>query len=161
MRTILGLVLLNLALLCICKAASFNQYALTKFNDFSKTPLNKESIQIGGRLDERHIAYLAEAGFKSLLSVVVFSTNDTVYNGVTGPFPSTDYEMLLAQENGMTGKYYASSFTVQAAQDISDIIDLLPKPVYIHCHVGFTASLFTQLHLYLKKEIMPADIYTN
>ncbi|RYH31156.1 hypothetical protein EON65_03320 [archaeon] len=136
MRTLLGIFLLNLAVLCFGQAASFNQYALTKFNDFSKTPANKESIHIGGRLDDRHIAYLAEAGYKSLLSVVVFSTNDTVYNGVEGLFPSTDYEMSLIQAQGMIGKFYASTFTVQAAQDISNIIDQLPKPLYIHCHVS-------------------------
>jgi len=142
-------------------SATFNPFSLTKYNDFSKVPANNESILTGGRLIERHLAYLQQAEFLSLLSVVVFPTNDTVYNDVIGKFPSTDYEMSLATSYGLTSKYIASSLTVDSAKEVSAIIDSLPKPLYIHCHVGYTANLFTQMHLYLKGYIQANEIYSH
>ena len=115
---------------------SFNPAALSKYNDFAKTPLNPETIQTGGRLIERHLQYLAQAGFKSILSVVEFTTNDTVYNGVSGSFPASAYEMSLAASYGLSGKYVASQLTPDYANSISAIIDDMPKPLYIHCHVS-------------------------
>lgn len=131
---------------------TFSTTALSKYNHFAKTPLNDELIQTGGRLIERHIGYLYEAGFKSILSTVVFTTNDTVYNGVTGNFPATEYEMSIAESYGLTGKYYASSFTVDAAKAVSKLIDEMPKPVYIHCHVSLSVkfeNLGLAIHLFL------------
>jgi protein tyrosine phosphatase (PTP) superfamily phosphohydrolase (DUF442 family) len=154
----IGLVLLWTSIYTV---AEFNPYSLSKLNSFSKTPLITDFIQIGGRLIERHISYLAEAGFKSLLSVVSFPSNDTIYNGVDGTFPSSDYEMTLAQTYGLSSKYVASSFTIDSAKTISDMISKFPKPLYVHCHVGFTASLFVQLHLYLQGEALASDIYPN
>lgn len=144
-----------------CQSATFNENALTKFNVFVKTPLNKEQIQTGGRLVERHISYLAEAGFKSILSVVQFATNDSEYNGVVGSFPSSDYEVVLAEANGLQAKNIAASFTVDSAKAVSALIDELPKPLYVHCHVGYMANLFTQLHLYLENSVLAGDIYPN
>eukprot|EP01033_Poteriospumella_lacustris_P014028 gene14028-10025_t len=40
-------------------------------------------------------------------------------------------------------------------------MDSLPRPLYVHCHVGYMANLFTQLHLYLKGAILSSDIYPN
>lgn len=142
-------------------AATFNQNTLNKFNDFVKTPSTQFAVQTGGRLIERHLSYLSQAGFKSLLSVVVFSTNDTVYNGVSGSFPSSDYEIQLAKANGIQATYYASSLTVDSAKAINDIILSLPKPLYIHCHVGWTANLFYQTHLYLNGYVTGEEIYSN
>jgi hypothetical protein len=114
----------------------FNPNSLTKFNDFDKAPKNNEKIQTGGRLIERHLGYLSEAGFKGVLSVVQFPTNDTVYNGVSGNFPSSDYEMSLVGSYGMKGKYFVSTLTVESANAISKLIDEMPKPLYVHCHVS-------------------------
>jgi protein tyrosine phosphatase (PTP) superfamily phosphohydrolase (DUF442 family) len=115
-------------------AGTWNPLALSKYNVFAKTPT--EEIQIGGRLIERHIGYLAEAGYKSILSIVEFSSNDTFFNGVEGNFPSSAYEMQLAESYGLSAKYVVSSLTVDSAKSISQIISDLPKPLFVHCHVS-------------------------
>lgn len=131
-------VLLCGAVTAVVSAATFNANALTKFNVFVKTPADTDGIiHTGGRLIERHLAYLQEAGYQGLLSVVAFPTNDTVYNGVEGAFPSSDYEMVLASSHGLSAKYVASSLTLESALEISGIMDSLPRPLYVHCHVRF------------------------
>lgn len=119
-------------------STTFNANALTKFNVFVKTPTSpQEIIQTGGRLIERHIGYLPEAGFQGLLSVVYFASNDTLYNGVPGDFPSSDYEVSLANSYGMKARYVVANFTVESAKEVSAIMDSLPRPLYVHCHVSF------------------------
>lgn len=121
---------------------TFNSNSLSKFNDFVKVPYPKELVQTGGRLIERHLGYLYEAGFNSVLSIVVFATNDTVYNDMTGSFPSSDYEMSILASYGLSGRYLPSSLTVESANEISKIIDEMPKPLYLHCHVGASTTTF-------------------
>lgn len=119
-------------------AATFNVNSLTKYNVFVKTPQSPaEIIQTGGRLIERHLAYLQEAGFQGLMSVVYFPTNDTIYNGVVGDFPSSDYELSLANSYGMKARYVVANFTVESAKEVSAVMDSLPRPLYVHCHVSF------------------------
>ena len=136
----LGVVVLA-SLLAVVAGGSFNDNSLSKYNVFVKTPQNAGEIQTGGRLIERHVSYLQEAGFQGLLSVVYFPTNDTVYNGVPGDFPSSDYEMALAANLGVTGKYIVANFSVESAKEISAVMDSLPRPLYVHCHVGLIANL--------------------
>lgn len=125
--------------------ATFNVNSLSKYNVFVKTPQSSEIIQTGGRLIERHVAYLQEAGFKGIMSVVFFPSNDTLYNGVVGNFPSSDYEMTLASNYGIKGRYVAANFTVESAKEVSAIMDSLPRPLYVHCHVSF---IFQVLHFF-------------
>ncbi len=166
---VLAMVVLVALSAFLCEAGNFNPNDLGKFNDFVKTPHSdsptataaSETIHTGGRLIERHLQYLAEAGYKSVLSVVQFATNDTVYNGVAGNFPASDYEMQLLSSYGLQGKYLASSFTVESATAISQIMDEMPKPLYVHCHVGYTANVFTQLHFYMNKQITSDEIYSH
>lgn len=128
------------ASLLVISVQSEVQASLNSYNHFLKYPLS--SIQTGGRLTERQIAYIAQDGYKSLFSVVEFTTNDTSFNGVNGSFPSTEYEMSLAKGYGMTAQYYVSSLTAQSAYAIADIIKSLPTPVFIHCHVGLSFTFF-------------------
>jgi protein tyrosine phosphatase (PTP) superfamily phosphohydrolase (DUF442 family) len=127
--------LLLLAGLFVGNVLADQPVSLNGYNHFLKYPLG--TIQTGGRLTERQIAYIAQDGYKSLFSLVQFATNDTSFNGVDGPYPSTDYEMSIAKGYGMTATYYVSSLTAQSAYDISKIIDTLPAPVFIHCHVSW------------------------
>lgn len=127
-------IMLSQALLCASE-----QKSLSSLNHFLKVPT--DTIQTGGRLAERQLGYIAQNGYKSLLSVVQFATNDTSFNGVDGSFPSTDYEMSIAKGYGLEAQYVVSSLTAESAYQISDIIKSLPQPVYIHCHVS---SLPTQ-----------------
>ena len=131
-NSIAFLIVLAQALLCASQ-----QKSLTSLNHFLKVPT--DSIQTGGRLAERQLAYIAQNGYKSLFSIVQFATNDTSFNGVDGTFPSTDYEMSLAKGYGMEAKYVVSSMTRESAYEISNIIKGLPQPVYMHCHVSFSA----------------------
>ena len=116
------------------------QSSLNGMNHFLKTPVS--AIQTGGRLTERQLGYIAQDGYKSILSVVEFATNDTSFNGVNGSYPSTEYEMSIAKSYGMEAKYVISSLTPQSAYAISDIIKTLPSPVFIHCHVKCIFILF-------------------
>ena len=120
----------------IALVASEQPASLNGYNNFVKTPSG--SIQTGGRLTERQIAYIAQDGYKSYLSVVEFPTNDTSFNGVEGPFPSTEYEMTIAQGLGMNAKYVVSNLTAESAYVITDIIKGMEQPLYIHCHVSFS-----------------------
>jgi protein tyrosine phosphatase (PTP) superfamily phosphohydrolase (DUF442 family) len=114
--------------------SSEEQASLNSYNHFLKVPTSY--IQTGGRLTERQLAYIAQDGYKSLFSVVQFTTNDTSFNGVNGSYPSTDYEMSIAQGYGMTAKYVVSTLTAESAYEIAAIIKELPQPVFIHCHVS-------------------------
>ncbi len=125
---------------------SFSANRLNGFNHFVKTPKNSESIETGGRLIERHLGYLYEAGFNSVLSIVEFTTNDTTYNGVSGNFPSSEYEISIVKSYGMDGKYTASALTAESVKTISDIITQMEKPLYLHCHVSSFHSLSFSLH---------------
>ena len=120
--------------LCQTLLCFAEQKSLTSLNQFLKVPT--DSIQTGGRLAERQLGYIAQSGYKSLLSVVQFTTNDTSFNGVDGSFPSTDYEMSIAKSYGLQAQYVVSSLTAESAYQIADIIKSLPQPVYIHCHVS-------------------------
>ena len=66
---------------------SFNWPILSKYDHFAKRQIN--AIRAGGRLIERHISYLQAAGYKSILSVVNFTTTDSEFKGVAGSWPST------------------------------------------------------------------------
>lgn len=123
---------------------SFSTSRLGSYNHFVKSPQNGELIQTGGRLIERHLGYLLEAGFKSVLSISEFSTNDTIYNGVPGSYPSSGYEMSIVEGYGMKGKTVPSALTVDSAKEVSEVISEMEKPLYIHCHVSdkFFFSLF-------------------
>jgi hypothetical protein len=49
----------------------------------------------------------------------------------------------------MVGTYFdfgADTFTVGAVKAFSAAITGLPSPIYVHCHVGWSADLFAQLH---------------
>jgi hypothetical protein len=119
--------------------------SLTSLNHFLKTP--STSIQTGGRLTERQIAYIAQNGYRSLLSVVQFTTNDTSFNGVNGTYPSTDYEMTIAESYGMAAKYVVTGLTAPYAYIVSDLIKAMPAPVFVHCHVS-SFRFFVQLNFY-------------
>ncbi len=123
--------------------------SLTKFDHFVKVPFS--NIHTGGRLTERQIGYIATAGYASILSVVEFSTNDTIYNGMNGTFPSSSYEAQIASSYGLNMKYLASSLTLSSLVTIVEIIDTLPKPLYIHCHVRITILNIFKMHLQFNK----------
>lgn len=121
---------------CILATCLAQQKSFSSYNHFLKPPA--DNIQSGGRLTDRQIGYISQAGYKSLLSVVQFSTNDTVFNGVNGSFPSSDYEMSIAASYGLAAKYVVSSLTAESAYEISVLMKEMPKPIFVHCHVSLS-----------------------
>lgn len=81
------------------------------------------------------------------MAVSVFNTTDADFNGVKGDFPSTADESTLVTSLGMQSFAIDASWTVADATTVSDALLRLPKPIYVHCYVGYSASLFTLLHL--------------
>ena len=103
--------------------SDFNPGSLTKYNVFVKTPKSKEYIHTGGRLIDRHVGYISQAGYKGYLSTVEFATVDTSFNGVPGSFPSTAYEMTIAESYGMKAASIVTSLTVESARQVSNLLD--------------------------------------
>lgn len=130
------LVLLCTFLLVVKNCYGEDQKSVTKYDHFVKTPT--PSLHTGGRITDRQIGYISQAGYKSILSVVEFTTNDTSYNGVDGSFPSSSYEVSIAAGYGMEAKFLATSLTKDSVQVVVDIIDMMSKPIYVHCHVSLS-----------------------
>lgn len=139
--------------------SSFVWYDLSKYDHFTKRPT--VGIRAGGRLTEREVSYIRYAGYNSYISTVNFTSRDTAYNGMEGNFPSTQEELDLAESLGMEVYGVEAELTVPYVQMISNAITSMKKPVYIHCHVGFTSSLFTLLHLYLSGAILDSNILSE
>jgi protein tyrosine phosphatase (PTP) superfamily phosphohydrolase (DUF442 family) len=97
---------------------------------------------------ERQLQYLAEAGFKSILSTQPQPEPLDSFNNITGPFPSSQQEIDIAARLGMTGVVLDTKYSPESAQQVSDAILTLEKPVYVHCGMGYVATLFTELHLF-------------
>jgi hypothetical protein len=126
-------------------AAQDSAVSLTKYDHFVKVPYY--NIHTGGRLTERQIGYIASVPYSSMLSISEFASNDTVFNGVNGSFPSSAYELDIANSYGLNGMYVQSSFTLSFLTAFVDIVDSLPKPLYVHCYVRpiFIVTYFFRL----------------
>jgi protein tyrosine phosphatase (PTP) superfamily phosphohydrolase (DUF442 family) len=119
------------------------------------------SCVAGGKLTERQIQYLAEGGFKSILSTLPQDEPLDSYNGMAGPFPSSAQEAEIAARFGMTAVAMDTQMTAESAQKVSDAILAMEKPIYVHCGAGWGASLFAQLHLF-RAGFTPADeVFTS
>lgn len=138
--------------------AAFSSTSLSKTNHFVKTPatVSDKFIHVGGRYDERRLNYIASSGYSSFVSIVNYATNDTMHNDVPGSYPSTEYELKMMTNAGLKTASYVSSFTVESAEAIHNILESLPSPIIMHCHVSslpfFSSySLFLSLLLNISK----------
>lgn len=84
----------------------------------------------------RQIEGLADAGFKSILSIAYEPEEIDVYNDIVGPFPSSMEEIKIAQQFGMNGVNYNVTYNVNSLYSLSTAILHMPKPIYFHCHVS-------------------------
>merc|ERR1711871_345401 len=136
------------AWLCVAASAELGPVR-TPFDHFSKQSFPSGTIVSGGRLVRRHLNYLAAAGFKSVVSVVPFQT-DTTYNGVPGDWLSSADQVAACEAAGMQAIVFdwgnGTAWNVDAAMKVDATLVSMPKPLYIHCHVGYSAALFAQLH---------------
>ena len=107
---------------------------LTNYDHFTKN-LIFGAMSVGGRLQEREIAYLAEAGYASILSIVTFNTTDSSFKNITGDWPSSAEEKKIANSYGLQMEYFSSTLTVDSVNIASKYLETLSKPIYVHCHV--------------------------
>lgn len=155
--------LLALFFIFAVASAAFSATSLSKTNHFVKTPhqYTDKYIHVGGRFDERRLSYIANSGYSSFVSIVNYATNDTIHNDVPGSYPSTDYELQIMGGYGLKTGQVTASFNVESTLQISSLLDTLPSPIFIHCHAGFMASLFTNIHYFYKNKIDAEQIYSN
>mmetsp|Transcript_1720 Transcript_1720/g.2697 ORF Transcript_1720/g.2697 Transcript_1720/m.2697 type:complete len:378 (+) Transcript_1720:71-1204(+) len=139
--------------------SSYNWDVYSRYSHFTKRV--SPQIYTGGRLTSRDIQYLAEGGFRSIISTLPLDDTLDTFNGMEGPFPSSEDEVQIAKEFGMDAVYFSTSFSVESVKQVSDYIMKMEKPVYIHCGAGYAASLFAELHLYLAGVVAAEDIYAN
>lgn len=69
--------------------------------------------------------------------------------------------MSLVRAQGLDAHYIVSSLTESSVREVSALLGALPKPLFVHCHVGYTANLFTQLHFFLSEQISAEEIYSH
>lgn len=148
--TILGLSLL----MATSSADAFSWTVPSKYSHFTKRLA--PSLYTGGKLTERQVEYLAEAGFKSILSTLPQEEPLDSFNGMAGPFPSSAQEAEIAAKFDMTAVAMKTQLTVESATAVSDAILTMQKPIYVHCGVGWAASLFVELHLF-RTGVTPAE----
>jgi protein tyrosine phosphatase (PTP) superfamily phosphohydrolase (DUF442 family) len=157
--------MLSNVLLLICVAlftgsgSAFTWTVPTKYSHWVKrmTP----ELYTGGKVTSREIQYLSEAGFKSILSISLQEESMDVYNGVPGPFPSTKEEVELARKYNMTGMYIPADWSVESVKKVSAALIELEKPIYVHCGVGFTVSLYVALHLVAAGALPESELYSS
>lgn len=119
--------------------------ALTAYDTFAKTPPS-ENIRVGGRLTSRQIESIAEGGYKTIISVFNFTTDDSSYNSVDDIYPSSNNEVLIGESYGLIVSVINSQLTPEYSTLISLLISESPKPIYIHCHVRCLRYVI-QVHL--------------
>mmetsp|Transcript_11137 Transcript_11137/g.18190 ORF Transcript_11137/g.18190 Transcript_11137/m.18190 type:complete len:387 (-) Transcript_11137:945-2105(-) len=153
------LTFLGMSLLAASSAAAFSWTVPSRYSHFIKRLA--PSIYTGGKLTERQVEYLAEAGFKSILITLPQDEPLDSFNGMAGPFPSSAQEAEIAAKLGMTAVAMETQMTVESAMAVSDAILAMQKPIYVHCGVGWGASLFAELHLF-RTGVTPAEeVFTN
>eukprot|EP00466_Bigelowiella_natans_P017872 jgi/Bigna1/74664/fgenesh1_pg.30_\ len=140
---------------------------LSSYYRFAKPVVGSPQIVTGGRLTLRELFYLKEAGFRSIISMFNMSAT-TEWKGMHGEFHSSDEQVKIATDLGMHavnfdlgGKDFPPPFSLEAVGAVSKAVESLPQPIYLHCHVGYTASLFAQIHMVTKGVRSPSMIYND
>jgi len=72
---------------------------------------------------ERRVEYISQAGYKGYLSTAEFTTSGISFNEAPGSFPSTAYEMIIAESYGMKAASIVTSLTVESARQVSNLLD--------------------------------------
>jgi protein tyrosine phosphatase (PTP) superfamily phosphohydrolase (DUF442 family) len=124
---------------------TYSPYTLGKLDHYLKKPQQVNGVGdvlVGGRLTTRQVAGVAESGFQSYVSVTNFATDDTVFNNVTGDFPSSSNEQAIFEAYGLSYTVIPVTYSAADAKAFSAIITAAPKPVYVHCYVSYSSFLF-------------------
>lgn len=100
-----------------------------------------------GRPNREQITKIAKTGFASLVSF--FSLPETsVWNNMTGDFVSTDDYAAIGKTLGLATRVwnFTSWTDPKSFEAFAKSMDALPKPVLVHCHVGYAATAFATLY---------------
>lgn len=116
-------------------------------------------IYTGGRLTTRRTHYLQLDGFRSIISLFNLTRTHS-WMGVDGDWPSADEEVALGRKLNMPTVVMNWPDTLSAAslQEFASTLNKLPKPVYVHCHVGYTATLFALVTLAQSGAVTARDV---
>ena len=112
-------------------------------------------------MTERQIQYLAESGFKSIISTLPQDEELETFNGISGPFPSSTQEIEIAKQFGMNAIVLDTDLSVEWTLKVSDAILEMEKPIYLHCGVGYGATLFAELHAFRAGTTTADDLFSN
>jgi len=150
------LLLILLSLLAILARSDFAWTSLGPYSYQSKRVL--PGVYTGGRLTESELKLLSQGQFGSVLSVVSFPTDDAVYKGVAGDFPSSAREKDIVTTVGLQMIQLDGMALDTASVDrFNQALLSAKKPVYVHCHVGYTATLYALLFQFDAGALVSAD----
>jgi len=115
-------------------------------------------VYTGGRLTEPEIKLLSQGQFSSVLSVASFPTDDAVYNKVVGDFPSSAREQEIVTAAGLLMIQLDNMSLDTASVDrFNQALLSAKKPVYVHCHVGYSATLYALLFQFEAGALVSAE----
>lgn len=145
-----------LASALVVARSEFSWTVLSPFNYPSKRIF--PGVYTGGRLTETELKLLSQGEFASVLSVASFPDNDIVYKGVEGDFPSSDREKDIVTAAGLQMiQLDDMALDTASVNRFNQAILALPKPVYVHCHMGYFATLYSLLFQYNAGALVSAN----
>lgn len=107
-------------------------------------------FHVAGRLTERQIKYASEAGFRSILSLFMYETDD--YGSFGGEYLPTTAEAWATAH--MAGLQYVALIGANddwAGYDtlmkFSDVLPKLRRPILLHCDRGYTITFVTLMYM--------------
>lgn len=107
-------------------------------------------FHIAGRLTERQIKYASEAGFRSILSLFMYETDDSGSFG--GEYLPTTAEAWAAAH--LSGLQYVALIgghddwaSIDTIQKFSNILPALRRPILLHCDRGYTITFVTLMYM--------------
>lgn len=107
-------------------------------------------FHVAGRLTERQIKYASEAGFRSILSLFMYETDD--YGSFGGEYLPTTAEAWATAH--MAGLQYVALIGANddwagydTLQKFSDVLPKLRRPILLHCDRGYTITFVTLMHM--------------
>lgn len=118
-------------------------------------------VFVSGRLTSRHLRYIAEAGYASVVSLTHFPSDESSYQGVSGEWLSTDNEAALLSSYGVAFRDIDATLTQASFDSFAQAMNSIPKPVLVHCESGWKASLFGQLYLTRVGAAAAEDFYAH
>ena len=106
------------------------------------------SIPFGSSIQYIHSAglnvvwgYISQARYKGYLSLLIY-----LFQWSTSKLPFTAHEMTF-ESFGMKAVSIVASLTVESACQVSQLLDSLPRSLFIHCHVSEKSIFFVNYKL--------------